>query len=281
MPPLESEGRYKGIIKEHGVGVTSKKELPQFIATFLVTHVFNDISDEWEDWSEYGLTIDAYSVLTTLNEQGIPIKCLNYDQVMEATGWDGVAYAGLAAMDLKDHPIQFRVGEDKYQDKNGITITKMKVNWITAVDGDMGLRKVTGDKLADLDAKFGIAGNKPATTAAKPKGGKKTSPHTRKTTPKPAEAETKAPPKPPARKKAPKSPKREDVTEAVETCTEEEAFNAIHAHNAAMSEPVPDEIRDDYWTSAVDENSTDPDNVTPQEWPVIRDKTIEKLDIPF
>ena len=275
MPPLEAEGRYQGLIKEHGVGTTSKKGLPQFVATLLVTHVFNDITEEWNDWSEYGLTIDAYSVLTTLNEQGVPIKCLNYDQVMEATGWDGVAYAGLAAMDLKNHPIQFRVVNDKYERDDGITVEKMKVNWLTSVDGDMGLRKVTGDKLADLDAKFGVPGNKPAATAVKPKGGKKTSPHTRKTTPKPAEAETKAAPKPPARKKPPVK------AEPAEEATEEEAYNAIYAYNVAMSEPVPDEIRDDYWTSAVDENSTDSDNVTPQEWSVIRDKTIEKLDIPF
>ncbi len=276
MASLETEGRYQGIIKDHGVSKTSVKGLPQFVATFLVTHVFNDITEEWDDWEEYGLTIDAFSVLTTLNEQGVPIKCLNYDQVMEATGWDGVAYAGLAAMDLKNHPIQFRVQKDKYEDKNGVTIEKMKVNWITSVDGDMGLRKVTGDKLADLDAKFGVPGNKPAATAAKPKAkaGKKTAP-------KPAEAETKtAPPpvKPPARKAAPKPPAK---AESGEEATEEEAYNAIHAYNVAMSEPVPDEIKDDYWTSAVDEVAADSNSVTATEWPVIRDKTIEKLDIPF
>ncbi len=273
MPPLEAEGRYQGIIKDHGVSKTSVKGLPQFVATFLVTHVFNDITEEWDDWSEYGLTIDAFSVLTTLNEQGVPIKCLNYDQVMEATGWDGVAYAGLAAMDLKNHPIQFRVQQDKYEDKNGVTIEKMKVNWLTSVDGDMGLRKVTGDKLADLDAAFGIAGNKPAATAAKPKAKPKP-----RATPKPAEVETKAAPKPPARKATPKPPMK---AEPVEETTEEEAYNAVHAYNVAMSEPVPDEIRDDYWTSAVDEVAADSNSVTTTEWPVIRDKTIEKLDIPF
>lgn len=269
MPPLEAEGRYQGIIKDHGVAKTSVKGLPQFVATFLVTHVYNDITEEWDDWSEYGLTIDAFSVLTTLNEQGVPIKCLNYDQVMEATGWDGVAYAGLAAMDLKDHPIQFRVGEDKYEDKNGITITKMKVNWITSVDGDMGLRKVTGDKLADLDAQFGITGNKPAATAVKPKIGKKK-------TPKP-----KAPPVPPKAKVVPKPPKRAEPTDTVEICTEEEAFAAVHAANEALSDSVPDEIRDKYWCEAVKENAADEDNVTPAEWPVIRDKAIEKVDIPY
>ncbi len=278
MPPLETEARYQGLIKEHGVGKDSKKCIPQIVATLLVTHVFNDITEEWDDWSEYGLTIGAFSVLTTLNEQGVPIKCLNYDQVMEATGWDGVAYAGLAAMDLKNHPIQFRVQQDKYEDKNGVTIEKMKVNWLTSVDGDMGLRKVTGDKLADLDAAFGIAGNKPAATAAKPKARAKPKAKP-KTTPKPAETETKTAPKPPARKAAPKPPVKAE--EEREICTEEEAYNAVHAYNAAMSEPVPDEIRDDYWTSAVDEVAADADSVDIGEWPVIRDKTIEKLDIPF
>ena len=242
------------------------------MATFLVTHVYNDITEEWDDWSEYGLTIDAFSVLTTLNEQGVPIKCLNYDQVMEATGWDGVSYAGLAAMDLKNHPIQFRVQEDKYEDKNGVIIEKMKVNWITSIDGDMGLRKVTGDKLADLDAKFGIAGSKPAATPAKPKADKKA---TLKAAPKPAETETKAVPKPPARK----PPKKKEPT--AETCTEEEAYAAVHAANVALSDPVPDEIRDNYWCEAVKENAADENSVTADEWPVIRDKTVEKIIIPF
>lgn len=275
MPPLEAEGRYQGIIKDHGVSKTSVKGLPQFVATFLVTHVYNDITDEWDDWGEYGLTIDAFSVLTTLNEQGVPIKCLNYDQVMEATGWDGVAYAGLAAMDLKNHPIQFRVGEDKYEDKNGITITKMKVNWITSVDGDMGLRKVTGDKLADLDAQFGIAGNKPAATAAKPKAGKKKTPKP-KAPPAPPKAVPKAAPKPPKQEAAP-----EGVTESPKTCTEEEAYGGVCNVNAALDDPVPDEIRDDYWVTSVEEIAADVENVTPEEWPVIRDKTIEKINIPF
>ncbi|KKM84626.1 hypothetical protein LCGC14_1297340, partial [marine sediment metagenome] len=44
------------------------------------------------------------------------------------------------------------VVNDKYERDDGIIVEKMKVNWLTSVDGDMGLRKVTGDKLADLDA---------------------------------------------------------------------------------------------------------------------------------
>ncbi len=274
MPPLESVGRYNGLIKEHGVTTSSKQGLPQFVATLLVTQVYNDVTEEWEDWTEHGLTITAFAVLATLSEQGIPTRCFKYDEVMEATGWKGVTYADLAAMDLKDHPIQFMTQDDTFTDKNGIVITKLKVVHIAAMGATLGLKKLSSAELGDLDAKFSIPGNKPAATAVKPKAGKKAAP-------KPAEAETKAAPppvKPPARKKP---PVKAEPAEEVETCTEEEAFNAVHAYNAAMSEPVPDEIRDDYWTSAVDENSTNPDNVTPQEWPGIRDKTIEKLDIPF
>lgn len=271
MPAIDRIGMFKGLIKDHGVTKTRKKELPQFIATLLATHLYNEATEEWEDWN-YDQTADAYFVLVTLNEKGEVVKCLNYEQVMEATGWDGVSFSSLAAMDLKDHPIQFRVQEDTYEGN-----TTLKVNWIAGVDAEVGLRKLTGKDLTDLDAKFVVpSAGKPA-TPAKPKAGK---PKVGKPEPpKPAEAETKAAPKPPARKAAPKSPKKEEP--AAEICTEEEAFAAIHAANAALDKPAPDEVRDDWWTSSVDEIAADPDNVTPEEWPVIRDKTIEKISIPF
>ena len=260
MPAIDRIGMFKGVIKDFGVTKTRKKELPQFIATLLATHLYNEATEEWEDWSEYDQTANAYFVLVTLNEQGVPVKCLNYDQVMLATGWKGVTFADLAAMDLKDHPVQFRVQEDTHEGT-----TSLKVNWIDGIDAEVGLKKLSGADLTDLDARFGIPGNKPAAAPAKPKAGKKSGKKAPKATP----------------KAAPKPPKREVATESVEVCTEEEAFDAVCTYNTAMSDPVPDEIRDNYWCEAVKENAADQDNVTPEEWAVIRDKAIEKVDIPF
>ncbi len=272
MSAIDRIGMFKGVIKDFGVTKTRKKELPQFTATLLATHLYNEATEEWEDWSEYDQTATAYFVLVTLNEQGIPVKCLNYEQVMLATGWKGETFADLAAMDLKDHPVQFRVQEDTYEGT-----TSLKINWIDGVDAEVGLKKLSGADLTDLDAKFGVPGNKPAAAPAKPKArakaGKKAAPVGS------VDQAPPAAPKPPARKTTPKPPAK--VEEKGDPCTEEEAYNAIYAYSAAMSEPVPDEIRDDYWTSAVDEVAADSNNVTATEWPVIRDKTIEKLDIPF
>lgn len=263
MPAIDRIGTFKGVIKDFGVTKTRKKELPQFVVTLLATHLYNEATEEWDDWTEYDQTADGYFVLVTLNEQGIPVKCLNYNQVMEATGWDGVSFSSLAAMDLKDHPVQFRVQEDTYEGT-----TTLKVNWIAGIEAEVGLRKLTGDDLLALDATFSIPGNKPAAAPAKPKTGKKPG--------------KKAPPKAPETKAAPKPPKRAKPTEETPApCTEEEAYRAVHAANVALDKPVPDEIRDDYWVTSVEKFAADPDNVTPEEWAVIRDKTLEKISIPF
>ncbi len=277
MSALESVGRYNGLIKDHGVTTSSKQGLPQFVATLLVTQVYNEVTEEWEDWTEHGLTITAFAVLATLSERGIPVRCFKYDEVMEATGWKGVTYADLAAMDLKDHPIQFLTQEDTYTDKNNIVVTRLKVVRMAAIDATLGLKKLSGADLTDLDVKFGVPGNKPAATAAKPKAKLKP-----RATPKPAEVETKAAPKPPARKKPlVKVEPAEGASGEPETCTEEEAFDAVCLYNAAMNDPVPDEVRDNYWCEAVKENAADQNNVTLTEWSVIRDKAIEKIDIPY
>lgn len=277
MPAIDRIGLFKGLIKDHGVTKTRKKELPQFIVTLLATHMYNEATEEWNKW-DYEQTADGYFVLVTLDKHGNVVKCLNYNQVMEATGWDGVTFSSLATMDLKNHPVQFRVQEDIYEGN-----TSLKVNWIAGVDAEVGLRKLTGKDLTDLDAKFGIPSDKPAATPAKPKTGKKTPrPKLGKPEPKPAEAEIKAaltPPKPPVKKATPKPPEKEES--AAETCTEEEAYATIHAANAALDKPAPDEVRDDWWWSGVQEVAADEDNVTDTEWPMIRDKTLEKINIPF
>lgn len=256
MPAIDQPGLYRGPILDHALGETSKAGLPQFVATFRAMEVRNDATETWDDWN-YGQTIIGYFVLATLDDNGKPIKCFPRDDVMDATGWDGITYAGVAAMDVKGRIVQFRVAEDTY-DGN----TKMKVMKIAAENADIGLRKLSKTEIADLDIKFGIA------SAAKPK-----------TAATPAKKKAAAP-KSKAASKPPKAtpPK---VEKSGESCTEDEAYQACVTANGALPKPVPGEVLDDYWVANVQGTAADTNNVTDEEWPKIRNATLKDIDIPF
>ena len=256
MPVLESTGLFRGEIKDYGVTLTSKKKLPQFIATFQVTEQYNETTEAWDDWTQYEpQTITGYFVLVTTDQHGHIIKCFPYDDIILAVGWDGETYSGLASMDLKGKRVQFRVAEDTYDGT-----TRMKVMQIAAEDADIGLRKLSGRDLTDLDAKFGIASAKPK-TAATPKK-------------KAAASKPAAAPKPP--KVTP--PK---VEKSVESCTELEAYEACVAANNALAKPVPENVLRDYWVDNVLKIAVDSDNVTGEEWTKVRNATLKNVDIPF
>lgn len=254
MPQVDRSGLFRGEIRDYGVALTSKAKLPQFIATVLTDELYNEATEKFEEWN-YGQTITGYFVLVTLDNNGNVVKCFPYDDVMNAVGWDGETYSGLASMDLKGKRVQFRVGEDTY-DGN----TRLKVMQIAAEDAEIGLRKLSGKDLTDIDAKFGIASVKPK-TAATPKK-------------KAAAPKSKAAPKPP-KAAAPKAGK------PVETCTEQEAYDACRDANDALKKSVPGEVMDDYWVMAVTEIAADTDNVTDEEWAKIRKATLESIEIPF
>lgn len=254
MPAIDRIGLFRGEIKDFGVTLTSKAKLPQFITTLLATELYNEATEEWDGW-QYDQTITGYFVLVTTDQHGNVIKCFPYDDVMSAVDWDGETYSGLASMDLKGKRVQFRVAEDTYDGD-----TRLKVMQIAAENAEVGLRKLSGKDLTDIDAKFGIASVKPK-TAATPK--KKT-----------AASQPKAAPKPP-KAAAPKAGK------PVETCTEQEAYQACLDANDALTKPVPSEIMDDYWVTAVTEIAADTDNVTDEEWAKIRKATLESIEIPF
>ncbi len=271
MAKIEQEGLYKGTIRDFGVNMTRKAKLPQFIATFLVTERYNEATEEWEDWSEYQLVMPGYFVLVRLNEQGNVVKCLNYDQVIAAVGWDGETYSSLAALELKGMEVQFRVAEEIYNDE-----AKMKITWLDAADADVGLTKLTTQALTDLDSKFGIAGSGKPQTAAKPKGDaakKKTAPKG---------AGKKSPPKAPKPPKAEKVETPEAETETPsEPCSEKEAYDACFTLNEGLNKPVPQEVLDQYWLKRAIEIAVNEDEVTDEEWGKIKVAVMSDIEIPF
>ncbi len=265
MPPVDRAGTFRGVIQDFGVSVTNKAKLPQAVITFLATEFYDVAKDSWEDWKEYDQTITGYFVLVTLDASGQVVQCWAYDALIEAVGWDGETYSSLAAMDLKGKSVQFRVAEDEYEGK-----VTLKVNWIASLDAEIGLRKLSGKDLTDLDAKFGVASTKPKTAAKPPKAGKKKKSGTR----------TQTPPKPPAASdEAEAAPPEEPAV--VESCTEEEAYNHCVAVNEKLDKPVPDHVLDDYWLSATEATAADPENVTNEEWAKVRLVVLQDCNIPF
>jgi len=251
MNKIDRVGLFKGEIKDFAVSQTRQAKLPQLVLTLLATEMYNEADGTWEPWSEYEQTIVGYFVLVSLDANGRVNKCLNYDQVTLATGWDGESYAGLSAMDLKGKTVQFRVQEDTYNNQ-----TSLKVNWIDAEDAQVGLRKLSNKELSDLDAKFAVAIPKPKPAAAK-------------------KAPAKAAPKPPAKAKV-EAPKA-----SAESCTEDVAYQACVEKNESLEKPVPQEVLDDYWVTNVQEIVKDSENVTGEEWVKVRNAVIENLEIPF
>jgi len=83
-------------------------------------------------------------------------------------------------------------------------------------------------------------------------------------------------------RKKPEPPAAATATEAVlDPCTEDEAYTACVETNEKMAKPVPDEVLDDYWMTAVGEIAKDDKNITNEEHAQIRAAVMVSLNIPF
>ena len=261
MPMIETAGLYKGEIKDFAVTKTRVAGLPQLVVNLSATECYNGATEEWEDCRVYQVTTTGYLVLVSFDKKtGQLMKCFAYDNVMEAVGWNGETYSGLAAMNLKGKRVQFRVIENVYEGK-----TNFKVDLIASEDAEIGLRKLSDKDLTKIDAEFRIVAAKKATPAT-PKSTKK------------AVAPAPAAPKPPA------IPKKTAPKQTVKQCTAEEAYQACFDANEALGKTgksVPGEILDDYWVSRTTSIAADTDNVTDEESAQIRDAVLNDLTIPF
>lgn len=250
---IDRIGLWKAELLDFGVTTTNKRGLPQFVGKFQMLQLFNDTTEQWEDVTDWDFVDIAYLVLTTENATGQIVKCLNYDQLIKALGWDGDSYTSLANGDWKGKIVQLRTTEDTYNDA-----TSYKITWIDETDAAIGLRKLDAKEVANLDQKFNVGQPKtPAKPVSAPKSTSKAAPKV-------------------APKVAP------EAIEEVAPCTEDTAYTACVAANATLGDTaVPGEVLDDYWIAAVQEIAKDPDTVTSEEWAKIRDTVLTDINIPF
>lgn len=159
---------------DRALGTSKKQSLPQLAIRMQLLHWFDNEKEEWVDFSETGMEVDAYFILVYYGKDKQPVTSLSYDQLMKVYGWDGKDFRVLA--DEIDAPEMFMVRiEDNDPEYAGKT--PFVVNWIDDKDADPhgGLKKLDAKGLAELQTKFGALINKSGKVAP-PASAKKAAP---------------------------------------------------------------------------------------------------------
>ena len=274
MSLIDRAATFRGRIADHGVSKSSGG-FPQLILQLVAVEIYDVDEQAWKDWSEYDVNeIQAYLVLF-----GGKGETLNSQQVKKVTGWDGLSFAGLAALDLSETKIQFRVEENTYEGK-----TNLQVSWIDEYDAEPGrtVRKSDPDEMKALDAQYASllksSGKKVAPTKApgkvtnkvtKPKGPvvkKKSNDLLGPPTANPSvPAETKTTPAPPAAN--PNLPTGK--------CTKDEAWGTVYD---MKDKSVTDEQIANIWTDTLKEVApgVDQEKFTNEQWFAVRQIVLDK-----
>jgi hypothetical protein len=248
MNLVDRDGIFKGRVLDHTVGKT-KNGFPQLNIRLKATEFFDPTQSEWVSWEEYGQEIIGYAVLA--NDAG---KLFKHDQIVEAFGWNGLSYAGLAVQNLSTVACQFQVEWNEY---NGVK--SLQVTNFGKVDGSVlgGLRGATPAELEDLDRKF---------------LGKTIVPATPKTAPKP-------PNRPTVETTTIKKPKMVAVP-AKPRCTKIDAWKSVN--DLRLTDECDDAALRAAWTKAIAEIGEDETAFTPEQWEQVRNKTLDQIaHLPF
>ncbi len=168
---INQAGTYKCRIVDHGLAKSSGG-WPQWVAQFEAVEAYDKEEDTWLDWAgEEENEIKGYFVLIGKSGETLGVK-----QIMAATGWDGVSFIELAAMDLSEVIVQTRIEPNTYKEK-----TTLQISWMDHEDAVPGgsVQKLDADGIKKLQAEFGhLLGNAGTVKAAgaPPKGKPKTPP---------------------------------------------------------------------------------------------------------
>lgn len=284
---LTRPGTFRGLITQHAVSETSNGN-PQFVAVLSATEYYAETPEElehfglsepgWVNWADFNEEITGYFVL--FNAKG---PLMNYEQLQKAVGWDGSSFEGLANGDYSTTVVLFRVEDDEYNGK-----MSAKVQWIDAHDASptRQLRTFDAAALKGLDSKFaGMLNGKKnaaparvATTPAKPALPAKPSAKDGTGTPKPSvpAAPKKAPP-PPAPAKPEVSEIEQQMDEAVNGCTKEDAWASVYDKCGDAGDDAIGSAWFEVATEKAEEIGKDESEFSNADWGIIRDKTIARL----
>ncbi len=274
MSLIDRAATFRGRITDHGVGKT-KNEFPQWVAQLVALEIYDEEEKVWVDWSSYDVNeIMAYLVL--FGSKGETLTC---QQVKKVTGWDGLSFVGLEALDLSETKIQFRVEENTYDEK-----TSLQVSWIDEYDAEPGrtVRKLDATEMKSLDAQYANMLKSSGKTAAPTKAKSKVTKASVKSTQ----------PKGPVIKKGAKDSLGPPTTGATPTktaplppaansslptgkCTKDEAWGTVYDMKAKN---VTDEQIATIWTDAIKEVApgVDQEKFTNEQWFTVRQIVLDK-----
>jgi len=235
---LDRTGVFRVKSTEHGLGQTKKAGYPQFNVNVSVLAHYDEDTETWVDYSEYGMETTVRQCLFGVNKKTQKeMTTLSYDNVCKVFKWDG---ADLQALAETKPGVEFQItvkdNDPDYADKY-----PYQISWIDDFDADPSqkIAKCTAEEITGLQAKYAqllkakakpaAPAKAPAKTASKKgakiiEGAKKAAGVVTKTdkpkVPASPPAAPKAPPKAPAAAAPPKSTQ-------VESYTKDQAWQAV------------------------------------------------------
>lgn len=273
---VDRTGVFRAEVVESGLGQTRKANYPQYNVNAKLAAYYDEESDAWVDWSEYGQEVDIrlclFGLVGKKKELG---TTLTYDQVCKVFEWDG---ADLQVLAEKKPGTKFQVtikdNDPDYADK-----TPFQASWIDVYDADPRQKvvKCTTEEVTQLQAKYAAllkAKAKPAAPAKAPKKtAKKPEPAVLavgKPEPGTITKKAKAPPKVPAAAAAP------PPTKQVDQYTKTKAWQVVVD---LKSDDVTDEQLQEVWQKAISDvsNSGGEDLLDGEGWWKVKDRVLDAV----
>ncbi len=147
------------LVKEidRALGQTKKQGLPQLTIRVQVVNYFDQVNEEWVDFSEYEMETNAYFTLAFNGKDGMETS-MSYDQIMKVYDWDGRDFQMLTEIASPElFMVKVKDNDPEYAAKNPFV-----VDWIDTADTDPhgGLKKLDTAGVQALQVQFGALLNK-------------------------------------------------------------------------------------------------------------------------
>lgn len=157
MPHPDRPGNFKATPLQWSVTQQGKNKLLTFMVKYLLTHWWNDETNEWQSCSHLNMESVGYHYLTTAPkaaEGDKPAKDAGWNErgiqsVREAFGWTGDDIETLHNTNWSMTQVQVQIDEEIYEGKK-----RLKLNWLNHVDRAVGFQRAAPEFVAGLAAQF-------------------------------------------------------------------------------------------------------------------------------
>lgn len=265
---VDRTGVFRAVSVDHGLGQTRKAGWPQFNVNAKLTAYYDEDSETWVDWSEFGQEVDCRLVLICeVGKKKEVGPTLSFEQVQKVFNWDGADLQVLAEI---EPGVKFQVtikdNDPDYADKE-----PYQVSWIDDFDADptQKVAKCSTEEIKGLNAKYAALLKAKATPKAPAKAGKK----------KATEAPKKSEPGTITKKEKPKAPPKVPSgvvpTKQVDNYTKTKAWQTT----VDLKGDVTDEQLNAAWQKAIAEvsNGGGEDILDGEGWWKVKDRTLDAV----